>query len=81
MERRKFFGILPLGLVGMASVAQGQEPTPEIKKIQMMTFTGPDGKKYHPLAVSVEDTTHNNLDMVQENKVVNIDGDIRLHVK
>ena len=63
MERRRFFGILPLGLLGLASTAKGQEPKPEIKKAKMITITGEDGKQYHPLVVEHTETEHNTLEI------------------
>ena len=62
MERRRFFGILPLGLLGIAGVAQGQD-APQVKKSKAMILDGPNGEKYHPLVVSVNDETHESVDM------------------
>lgn len=63
MERRKFFGILPLGLLGIASLATGQTPKSEPKKAKMITITGEDGKQYHPLVVEHNETEHNTVEI------------------
>jgi hypothetical protein len=62
MERRKFFGLAPFGLLGVAALAKGEtptEPTGSItKKAMQLTIKGPDGKEYHPLVVAKDDDTY-----------------------
>ena len=77
MERRKFFGILPLGLIGIAATAKGQEPKPEIKKAETLVITGPNGEKYHPLVVRVDDEQHESVSMPQKNEFL-VKGDVRI---
>lgn len=77
MDRKRFLSILPLGLLGIASVAKGQEPKPEIKKADTLTVTGPNGERYHPLVVRVEDEQHENVGMVHKNEFC-VKGDVRI---
>jgi hypothetical protein len=60
MERRNFFKIAPLGLLGVAALAKGEtEPTGSVvMKAKQLTIHGADGKQYHPLVVEVDDATH-----------------------
>jgi hypothetical protein len=66
MERRNFFKLAPLGLLGMAAAATNgeTEPTGSVtKKAMVMTITGPDGKHYHPLVVAKDDDTYEAIPM------------------
>lgn len=58
MERRNFFKLAPLGLVGLAtSTVKGETPSSTVKA-KMLTIMGPDGETYHPLCVPSENTEY-----------------------
>ncbi len=67
MERRKFFGLAPLGLLGIAALAKGDTQTEVTgsvtKKAMALTIKGPDGKDYHPLVVAKDDDTYEEVPM------------------
>jgi hypothetical protein len=67
MERRKFFSLAPLGLVGIAALAKGETPTEATKsvtkKAMSLTIVGPDGEEYHPLVVEKDDSTYEEVQM------------------
>ncbi len=58
MNRRNFFAVAPLGIMGIAGLTKGQDPTPD--KNDVVAAEGlvivKDGKVYNLLAVPQEST-------------------------
>ncbi len=68
MNRRNFFAVAPLGIMGIAGLTKGQEPTPDKNDIvaaETLVIVK-DGKTYNVLAVPQESTQFAKLNKVQD---------------